>query len=49
MTGPLSLTEADGTSNSGRCVCGPDTVTCNDVEQLFVRSDSLATASTHAP
>ena len=47
MTGPLSFTEADVTSNSGRR--GSGTVTGTDIEQLFVTSDSFATASTHAP
>ena len=50
--GPLSLTDGDDTTKSGwpsgsvTVIC---TLTCTDVEQLFVVSDSSDTASTHAP
>ena len=51
--GLLSSTDGDSTTRSGLLGGGggstSDTVTCTDAEQLFVVSDSPATASTHAP
>ena len=49
--GALSLTDAGSTTRSGwsSTSCRSRTVICSDAEQLFVRLDSFAAASTHAP